>query len=418
MNYLERAQLLLSQSRAELAEKEVRKLLAAVPDLPEGHALLSICLSHQEQHAKAVESARHAVHLAPDLPYVHYAHGLALLGADRYEQAATAIREAIKLDPEDADYYGLLALILYHRRNWSEALDAAEHGLAIDAEHDGCANARAMALVKLGRRAEAANTIETALERDPENALTHANQGWAMLHANQPAKAMEHFREALRIDPELQWARDGIVEALKARNIIYRLMLQYFLFMARLSPGWQWGLILGFYFGQKILRNLARTYPQIDPYAKPILLAYLAFAVMTWIADPLFNLLLRLNRFGRLALSEDDRRATNWFGGFMFIAGLSIVAYFATKIDVLLYLSLGCGLMLLPISGTFARPPGKARTFLALYTAGLGLLIAAGLGLGLVGAGQATLGALGALFLLGVFAFQWVAIALSVRRPA
>lgn len=415
MNHLERAQLLLSQSRPELAENEVRKLLAIVPDLPEGHALLSVCLSHQEQHAKALDSARHAVHLGPDLPYVHYAHGLALLGADRYEQAATAIREAIKLDPEDADYYGLLALILYHRRNWSEALDAAEHGLAIDAEHDGCANARAMALVKLGRRAEAANTIETALERDPENALTHANQGWAMLHANQPAKAMEHFREALRIDPELQWARDGIVEALKARNFIYRLMLQYFLFMARLSPGWQWGLILGFYFGQKFLRNLAGTYPQIEPYVKPIVLAYLVFALMTWIADPLFNLLLRLNRFGRLALSDDDRRATNWFGGFMFIAGMSIVAYFATKIDVLLYLSLGCGLMLLPISGTFARPPGKARTFLALYTAGLGLLIVAGLALELAGGPGM---ALGALFLLGVFAFQWVAIALSVRRPA
>ena len=94
-----------------------------------------------------------------------------------------------------------------------------------------------MALVQLGRKDEAQQTLGSALANDPENALTHANQGWALLHRGDHAKALEHFREALRIDPELDWARAGIVEALKARHLIYRVMLRFFLWMGRQSQG-------------------------------------------------------------------------------------------------------------------------------------------------------------------------------------
>ena len=55
-----------------------------------------------------------------------------------------------------------------------------------------------------------------ALGRNPENAHTNANQGWSLLHGGQPGKALEHFREALRLDPDLEFARAGMVEALKA----------------------------------------------------------------------------------------------------------------------------------------------------------------------------------------------------------
>ncbi|MDB5311521.1 MAG: tetratricopeptide repeat protein [Gemmataceae bacterium] len=46
--------------------------------------------------------------------------------------------------------------------------------------------------------------------------------GWALLHARQPAEALTHFREALRLDPTNEWARDGLIEALKARYWVYR----------------------------------------------------------------------------------------------------------------------------------------------------------------------------------------------------
>ena len=108
-----------------------------------------------------------------------------------------------------------------------------------------------MALVQLGRKDEADHTLGSALANDPENALTHANQGWAFLHRGDHERALEHFREALRIDPELDWARIGIVEALKARYLIYRFMLRFFLWMSRKGTAARWVILLGFVFGRR-----------------------------------------------------------------------------------------------------------------------------------------------------------------------
>src|SRR5581483_7555851 len=126
------------------------------------------------------------------------------------------------------------------------------------------------ALVKLGRKTEAASTIDGALQRDPENARSHANQGWTYLHRGEPKLAMVHFREALRIDPTLDWARAGMVEALKAHNVIYRWVLRYFLFMSRLNKQARWGILIGGYIGYRVALNVAQTNPTLAPYLWPI----------------------------------------------------------------------------------------------------------------------------------------------------
>ena len=180
------------------------------------------------------------------MAFCHYVRGRVLCRQDRLKEAEASAQEAIRQDPDDADYLGLLASIELGRRRWAAALEAADRGLALDPEHAQCTNLRAMALVQLGRKDEAEQTLGSALANDPENALTHANQGWALLHRGDHQKALEHFREALRIDPELDWARAGIVEALKARHLIYRLMLRFFLWMGRQARVAQWVIILGF----------------------------------------------------------------------------------------------------------------------------------------------------------------------------
>ena len=182
-----------------------------------------------------------------------------------------------------------------------------------------------MALVQLGRKDEAAATLGSALADDPENALTHANQGWALLHRGDHARALEHFREALRIDPELEWARAGIVEALKARHLIYRLMLRFFLWMGRQSRVAQWVVILGFVFGRKILADLRAVPSGWRRSSCPMLALSFAFLLLTWISSPLFNLLLRFNRFGRLALSREQRIESSWIGGCFLLAALFFV---------------------------------------------------------------------------------------------
>ena len=54
------------------------------------------------------------------------------------------------------------------------------------------------------------------------------------MHAGDFRGALEHFREALRLNPSPEWARAGLVEALKARYPSAA-SLRYFLWMSTLS---------------------------------------------------------------------------------------------------------------------------------------------------------------------------------------
>ena len=373
----ERGLLLYEQSRHELAEAEFRRALAEDPNDAYTHALLGLCLAEREEFKEATDEAQQAVHLLPDFGFAHYA--LARIWHDRgYDaEALASVTEALRLDPAAPGYFALLASIHMREARWQQALEAAENGLRLDAEHVACSNLRAVALVKLGRKSEAGATIDATLRRNPENALSHANQGWTYLERRQPEKALEHFREALRLDPNNEWARRGIVEALKARHFIYALMLRYFLFMAKFSRRAQWGIILGAYFGNHILGVLAQTNPALAPWILPLRILYLAFALMTWLASPLFNLLLRLNRFGRLALSRDQTVASNWIGLLLLLVILSLLGCVRYGFDSLCVMALAIfGFLLLPVAGTFRCPVGPARKFMGWYAS-----VAAGAGI-------------------------------------
>lgn len=370
--HFSRAMILFDQGRHELAEKELRQCLAADPDNAMAHALLAHCLAKIKQYTEATFEARRAIELGPDGAFNHYTLASVLHDRDHLEEAAESIAEAIRLNPEDPDFYWLLGAIRYDQRDWTAALEGAEEGLRFDPEHVNCNNLRAIALVKLGRKAEAGITIEAALARDPDNAYTHANQGWTLLEKGDPQKAMEHFREALRINPELEWARQGIVEALKARHLIYYYMLRYFLWMQKLSQKGQWAIVIGGVVGVNVLTRLAESHPVLQPAVWPIQIAYMAFAILTWTADPLFNLVLRTNRFGRLALSRQQIVASNWIGAAVAVALGAVGVFLWTWDRGALWTAIGAGIFMMPLSAVFKIAEGVPRVLMAVYTALLG----------------------------------------------
>jgi tetratricopeptide (TPR) repeat protein len=412
--HLERALVLFSQSRHDLAEGELRQELAADPNNAMAHSLLGLCLSHRKEYGEATHEAKLAIHLAPDMPHAYYT--LASIFYDRHwlAEAEETITEAIRLNPEDADYFNLLAAIRLDRRRWADCLEAAEQGLQLDPEHVGCNNLRAMALVKLGRRKEAGATIATALAKDPDNALSHANQGWTLLEQGDPRKALEHFREALRLNPQMDWARQGIVEALKARNVIYRLMLWYFLWMARLSGRAQWFVIIGGYLGYRVLLSVAEQNPEWQPWVMPLIVCYIVFALLTWLADPLFNLLLRLSRFGRLALSRDQIVASNWIGLCILAALIALGIWLTTGDLHAKVIAMYFGVLVIPMAGTFKSPKGWPRQVMIGYTSLMALMGAAAIGLLTLNSELFVFP--GGLFLLGALLSPWVANAMLMMR--
>lgn len=405
--HLQRATLLFQQERFNLAESELRQELAAEPNNPTAHALLGLCLAERKRYDEATREVQTAVGLAPDNSFPHYVLARILHQRDRPDEAATAIAEAIRLYPDDPDFYSRLAAIRIDQRRWAEALEAAEQGLRLDPEHVGSVNLRAMALVQLGRRVEANRTIEGALARDPNSAVNHTTQGWSLLHGGAVRPALEHFREALRLDPNLDWARTGLVEALKARSPVYGFLLRYFLWMSRLSRRAQWALLIG---GMLLLR--------------PFPIIYAVVVLSTWLADPLFTLLLRLDRDGRRALSREEIVSSNWIGGWivatlaMLLLGL-VSGQAAFLIGAFLF-----GFLLLPVVGVFQCDAGWPRKTMVAYTAVVSALALVGVVVLLVG-GQPDAGSetssgayvFVAVAFVGAVLGTWLSRLLSAVRP-
>ncbi|HEY2881519.1 MAG TPA: tetratricopeptide repeat protein [Pirellulales bacterium] len=363
--HLQRAELLLQQQRTDLALDELRLAIAEEPNNAYAHSLAALCLLKMEKFNEATQAAQLGIGLAPDRGFTHYVLSEVMQGRNRLAEAKTAIDEAIRLEPDEAEFFGELAGVELQLRNWPGALAAAENGLKIDPEHVVCTNLRVQALTKLGRRTDADAAVEAALRKAPENAYTHANRGWTLLEQGNPAKAMEHFREALRLNPNLDWARSGIVESLKARHFVYRWMLKYFFWMTRLSGRAQWGVMVGAWLLVQIVDYLGKQSPALAPVTRPIVVAYVVFAVLTWLSRPLFNTLLRFNRFGRLVLSTGDKWQSNVVCLFLLPAlatGIMYAVLGMTEWGILAMLAaITLGLMSVFISNVFNCSAGWPR---------------------------------------------------------
>lgn len=366
---------LLELGRTADAEREFRAALTEQPNNAYAHALLSRCLVERKEFDEATREAEAAVGLGPDDPRSHFALARVWHERNYDDRALHSIGEAIRLQPQEAEYFAFRAMLHLGASRWSEALADAETGLRSDPEHINCNNLRAMALVKLGRRNEAGNTIDAALARDPQDAFSHANKGWALLEARDPKRAMNHFREALRLQPTMEYARAGIVEALKARNPIYALFLRYMFWMSRFSPRVQFAIILGGYFGQRFLRDLEHAFPSLAWLTAPLIIAYVVFAIFSWLARPIFNLLLRLHPFGKLALSTDETREANWIGGYLLTAVCCLAASFGSESLELLFFPAVCiGLSTMPLCLVFRSSEGWPKITMIGVMAALGIL--------------------------------------------
>lgn len=418
--HLQRACVLREQGRNELAEKELRQHLVGDPDDAFAQALLSTVLSDLERFDEAEESARQAITLDPELAYAHYALANVYFDRRRPEQAKTVIEEAIRLEPEDADYHAFLASVHMNRESWTEALAAAEAGLEFNPEHVGANNLRAMALVKLGRKAEAGATIDNTLARNPDNAVSHANMGWTLLEQGRRKEAMHAFRESLRLDPTQSWARAGLLESIKAGNPVYAVVLNYFLWMNKLPEQTRWAIIIGGYFGIRMLRGLGAGNPTLNLFVTPLWILYIVFAVLTWLAAPIFNLMLFLHPLGRHVLDDEQRVQARLVGSSLGLALAFCVAWIAGFDSVFSRTgALVFGILSIPLAAVFMCQPGWPRRAMTVITGVLALMGVAAVGLSMPGSGMANVSDNGVFlgYCFAVFISQWVANFLSSRTP-
>ena len=413
--HLQRGILLVSQGKHTLAERELRAACADLPQESYAHAFLAYCLLQMDRFAEAQEEAEEAIRCSPDNAFAHVVLARVFIFRDRYREACEVARRAIDLDPGDVDSWSTLALAELSSGNWQAALEAADQGLALDPEDHQCQHVRSTALMKLGRSHEAEQEIHRSLQQDPDNALAHANQGWALLERGDYRQAQHFFREALRLEPDMDWAREGIVTALKARNPLYRWVLNYFLWMAKLSGRARWGVVIGLYVLFRVLGAVSDEFPALRPITTPLIGLYVIFVLMTWLADPLMNLLLRLHPTGKYALSTDQRRGATLMGLCVLAAlggfGMSVWTWSLTGA----LLGIALLLVMIPCSAIYRCDAGWPRWAMAGFSAAL----AAALPISVLAAGfGSTLWAKRALtfFIIGIFVSFWVGNVLTSVR--
>jgi tetratricopeptide (TPR) repeat protein len=409
---LERAQQLIQLKRYAEAEKELKQVLAADPNQAQALALFAICQSEQGNTKEASSLIQQAVAKEPDNDYFLYLYAFFLFREEKYKEAEKLISNAIAFQPHNAEYFGLLALVKMSQREWNAALETANRGLAVDPDNLTCLNARSTSLFKVDKKEEAYITIEKALSKDPENEVTHTNLGWGLLEKGDHRRALEHFREALKIDPDYSFAKAGLVEGLKARYWFYRLFLKYAFWVGNMKAKGQWALILGMYFGVRILRSVANSSPELAVFLTPIIYLYFAFALSTWVITPLSNLFLRLNVYGRYALTEEETESSNFVGISVLIAlfgGLMMIFSNDVLYEILLVFGVT---MMIPLSSMFNPKKKESKRILIGYTVALaliGLVVIAGQIL------ETEIPMLPVIYLFGIVVYQWVANYFIIR---
>lgn len=366
---------LFERGRYAQAAEAFRAALGEDPNDPRMYALLALTNSILRKDAPAMDAARQAVALDPDDPFTHFCLAQVHFNFDRHDKALEVAKEAVRLDPHEADYHALIARTHLVRDRFSDALAATDRALACDPEHVESLNLRALTLAFLGRNDEARATSSRALALAPENDETQSAAGRALLHAGDSGGALNHFREALRLDPNSEPARIGYLEALKSRHRVYRWMLKFFLWMGRQSTAIRWGVVIALLLGRNALRAISREYPQMAPIAIPLGLLLGVFLLLTWIADPLFNLLVRFDPVGRHALTPRQRAGSNYFVALLAIL-LTIGTMAALGVEGLpLAIVALAALLILPITLLLSYPDGPQRRRLTIH---LGCVVALG----------------------------------------
>ena len=323
----------LAQGRHADAEPFLRDALAADPDDPHILGKLSLCLHCLGRLEEAREIIGAALRQMPESADLHAQEALLLSDLERFSEAMKAAEYAISLDPDSALGYAAQSEVYAAEHSWPKAEGAARAALERNPEHLLAQNVLSQALLMQDKRAENEASLRARLEEDPENPYTHCNAGRAALRAGDLPAAQRHFREALRLDPTVEEARQGLLEAFRARSPFYRVFLNFSFHVSKFSRKGRLWLVLGVLFGYQILFQSALTTSPI--LALTVALLYLSFVLWSFVGRGLGTLIVLTDRVAYNALTPAELRE-GIFGGGSFIAGgiVVLVAMATRQIDV------------------------------------------------------------------------------------
>jgi hypothetical protein len=209
-----------------------------------------------------------------------------------------------------------------------------------------------------------------------ETAASLTNLGWAALERGEHQAGIQFFRRALRLRPDHARARSGVVEALKARHPLYRGLLAAFFWMSHFPPATQMGMMVGAFLALRVITTLAAYNSEWAPFLWPVLIVMLGLLILSGLASPLFDVILRVDPLGRDALSDDQRRGANLLllNLALPLAVLFLSIWAGSRLGIVAWILLS--MTALPSSAIFRCVPGWPRWVMTAITLGVLAMIA------------------------------------------
>lgn len=371
------AETLLRQGKPEEAINRLQAHLAQYPEDSQAKFLLAWAYYMSNELPEARNMAEALFAEDPEQSQLVNLIAEIDLAEDKYDDAAKKAQFLVEKDPNQAQPYILLARIKFLQRYYDAALQHIERALELDAENKEALNLRVRISDTIGNYDKARDSIQELLYLDPENPTTLANLGLQQLNDGNVTEALETFSQALSIQPTNMLARHGMMEGLRSRFWIYRLFYHYQRFISRLSAKNSWIFIIGTYLAARAIGGMAEVSEgnlQLILNIVVIIIALTFF--LSWVINPLLNLVLSQNKYGKLLLDDREKKMANLTGVSLLLAILSFIGFALTGFYRLLvsgFLFLG---LMIP-AGTHLNPSKeekqkKLRNFgLALLASGM-----------------------------------------------
>lgn len=366
----DKASVYLSQNRLKEAEKTCLESLSKDPEDMQALLLLSSIYIKMEKPKKSIEAAKQAVTLDPEFAAAHWTLGRAYLVDNDIKNSKAALDESMRLDPEDPDNYLLTGAIEMDDGNNKKALSLFEKGLTFDPEKISLMNMKGNCLQKMGKTKEAEAVYREVLRLDPENGDAIAGMGHAGLRKGNEKESLEYFKNALQMNPGNPEYKAGLIMALKSKFPVYGMLLRFTLWLMSFDQKTRLYIIFGGMIAFRALKNIARQNPDTAVFIYPLLIAYGAFILFSWIADPLLNSFLMINPYGRYALSENDRKGVYLFLSSTALLTASILAGYFLKIGEFYMLSAVLGGFVILSGNIYGMEKSKRKTLVMSLIAG------------------------------------------------
>ncbi|MDR0333899.1 MAG: tetratricopeptide repeat protein [Dysgonamonadaceae bacterium] len=346
---------LVGQKRYDDAKKQLADALAENPNDISALTWLAEVNYQQNNLHTASDLANSALALSPNDSVLFYIKSRIAEKQDDLSEAEKQINEAIRLNPYEPEFFAELGNIKMMIGEFEHAIKYANKALEIAPNHLTALNIRGTSLRELHENKDALKNIEIALRENPNDAYTQANYGWGLMKKGNYKKAFEHFKEALRIDPYSEFARMGMLQVLRERNPIYRLLSNCISYMGE-------GVVIGvvFFFVLLMLNGFTdgEFLPIIILLIVPLALGIFSALIIT----PIGNLFLRFNRYGQMLLSKKEKISSSFVEASLGVFIVGLVLYFVQSDVRFLTIAVFGFVMMLPFSTMFL--PLKTSSFI------------------------------------------------------